>query len=1265
MKKIIQALLFFLTISQYINAQTVTFTIDLDGAQALGCCSVCGDDYWCYGPGGCGCCQAVNMVRTFVDPVPPGNVVTGVTVQYSYTGCGSPSMPTNINGTPVGTIAMTNDCGCGTCYTTAAPASSFPCGMPGYIYGGVNTITGAPATSLVCIDRVQVTLTYAPAAGLLSVAPTSATANPNPLCGGSTTLTVNGGSLGSGATWNWYTGSRGGTLVGTGASIVVSPAVTTTYFVRAQGPCNTTTCVSVTVNVNTPSTPAASINATVNPICGGSTTLSVVGGSLGTGANWQWYTGSCGGTPAGTGTSITVSPAVTTTYFVRAEGTCGNTTCAQLTVTVNTPSTPAASINATVNPICGGSTTLSVVGGSLGTGANWQWYSGTCGGTFEGSGNSITVSPLVTTTYFVRAEGACGNTLCTQITITVNNISTPATGINANPALVCNGAPSVLTVVGGTLGTGADWIWYENGCGSGVPIGNGNSITVTPTVTTTYFVRAEGTCGNTSCVSVTVTIGASPAAQFNNTTVCSGSATQFTDQSGAGVTTWQWDFGDGNTSNLQNPQHTYAAAGVYNVQLIVSDASGCTGNTTQTVVVNENPTAAFSVTPACPGSNIIINNTSAIGSGTINFNWMMTGASPASSTQTNPVVQYSGGGTYTIDLVVTSDQGCISTVSEVVNIPYMPVPNFSFTEECFGTANSFTDLSTVTNGTIVAWTWIWGDGNPVGNTQNPTHLYGAPGQYQVTLVPTTDAGCTGPTITLPVNVFTNPTASFTVQNICLGQNITVNNTSVNGVNYQWDFGDGNTSNLQNPTHTYNSANAYTISLIVSSGSGCSDTTTQTVTVNEVPQVNFSFTNECINNPITFTDLSTVVNGTINQWQWDFGDGNNSISQNPIHQYNNPNSYNVSLTVTSDQNCSSTLTQQVTAYPLPLVQFSANNVCLGAPTLFQNQSSVSSGNLTNYVWDFGDGNNSLQNSPQHTYANDGTYTVTLVVSTDNNCVDSVTQNVIVNPVPVINFTVDRTDGCSELCVNFTNNSTISSGIINQYIWNFSDGQTSTQVNPSLCFSNSGTNPLSISIGLTAISNAGCQSTISQNNLITVNPVPVAAFMATPQTTTTVNPEIHFTDMSVSTDQWYWDFGDNGASSMLQNPVHIYSQEGTYTVYLISSNVYGCQDTAYNMIVVNPEFILYVPNSFTPDGNGKNDIFYPVVSGYEENSFEFYIFNRWGEIIYESRDPLSAGWDGTHKDMRAKEDVYVWKIKVIEKGKYEVKVYTGHVTLLRGR
>lgn len=476
------------------------------------------------------------------------------------TGCASTTVTVNTLSTPAGSVnaTATTICSGGSTQLTLSGGSLGTGGVWRWYTGGCGTggsigtglsITVSPVTTTTYYVRAEGTCNSTTCASItvtvnqLSVAPTSISGISTICNGNSTTLSVTGGSLGTGANWQWYTASCGGASAGSGNSITVSPTSTTTYFVRAEGVCNTTLCASVTVTVNQLSTDPVSI-AGISTIClGQSTTLSVQGGSLGSGASWQWFTGSCGGVSAGSGNSITVIPTSNTTYFVRAQGTCNTTSCASLSVTVQDTSRPATGING-ITTICNGnSTTLSIAGGFLGAGANWQWYSSACGGTSVGSGTSVIVSPTVTTTYFARAEGTCNTTTCVQATVTVNQLSSAPTGISGN-LTICEGLSTTLSAVGGTLGTGAAYNWYSGSCG-GIALGTGNNLTVTPNATTDYYLRIEGTCNTTNCVFVTVTVNdtSEPASSVSGSpAICIGGNTNLAavgGQLGVGAG-WNW-----------------------------------------------------------------------------------------------------------------------------------------------------------------------------------------------------------------------------------------------------------------------------------------------------------------------------------------------------------------------------------------------------------------------------------------------------------------------------------------------------------------------------------------------------------------------------------------------------------------------------------------------------------------------------------------------------------------------------------------------------
>ena len=354
--------------------------------------------------------------------------------------------------------------------------------------------TSGTATVNAQVDNVPASETSPSRASITvnasSTAPTGAT-GPTTICSGSsTTLTVTGGSKASGATTEWFTGSCGGTPAGTGDAITVSPTTTTTYYVRYNGSCNTTDCATVTVTVNTLSTAPTGATGTTTICSGSSTTLTVDGGSKGTGAITQWFTGSCGGTSAGTGDAINVSPASTTTYYVRYAGTCNTTTCASVTVTVN--QRPTVNAPTVVQPTCAtptGTITVNATGSgtleySIDGGANWfatNVFSGLAPGNYYISVRPQS-APSCTSDYsgnpvvLVAATNCCTSTCSNNNptlyfgypgdqTSTVNVIAAGGTGpytvsITMNRPLNCN----VITSSGDELWTAASGTSVNDVC---------------------------------------------------------------------------------------------------------------------------------------------------------------------------------------------------------------------------------------------------------------------------------------------------------------------------------------------------------------------------------------------------------------------------------------------------------------------------------------------------------------------------------------------------------------------------------------------------------------------------------------------------------------------------------------------------------------------------------------------------------------------------------------------------------------------------------
>ena len=401
--------------------------------------------------------------------------------------------------------------------------------------------------------------------------------------------------------------------------------------------------------------------------------------------------------------------------------------------------------------------------------------------------------------------------------------------------------------------------------------------------------------------------------------------------------------------------------------------------------------------------------------------------------------------------------------------------------------------------------------------------------------------------------------------------LTVNFTDLSSgksTKWQWNFGDGGTSTQKNPSHTYQNAGYYTVTLTVSNPYD-SDTETKTnyiyVTESCVsPVANFTGTPRegCASLTVNFTDQST---NNPTSWSWSFGDGGTSTQRNPSHTYTNPGAYTVSLTVTNS--CGSdteTKTNYITVLPEPIADFVGTPTKGDAPLTVQFTDN-STGNPTSWSWGFGDGGTSTQRNPSHPYTNPGKYTVSLTVTNDcGSDTETKTDYIEVTEAgqsPVADFEGNPTQGCAPLTVQFTDQST---GEPTSWSWTFGDGGTSTAQNPSHTYNNPG----KYTVSLTASNQFG-SDTEEKADYITVLPKPTADFVAEP-TSGFVLLTVQFTEQSTDNPtSWQWDFGDEGSSTE-QHPSHTYTSSGTYTVSLTATNDCGSDtETKPNYIEVKPK------------------------------------------------------------------------------------------------
>ena len=392
-------------------------------------------------------------------------------------------------------------------------------------------------------------------------------------------------------------------------------------------------------------------------------------------------------------------------------------------------------------------------------------------------------------------------------------------------------------------------------------------------------------------------------------------------------------------------------------------------------------------------------------------------------------------------------------------------------------------------------------------------------------------------------------------------------TSDSIVFWYWDFGDGNNSSLQNPTHIFDDPGVYTVSLTITTYNNmtCTKTITDYITVYEVPVIEFSATPTTGIGPLTvqFTDQSTPGTGTIDEWSWDFGDGNSSTLQHPMHIFEAQGTYTVSLTVTNSYDCMDTKTKEDyinVLSPLLDANFIADKTS-GCVPLTVEFTDLSTGSPTSWEWDFqNDGIvDSYIRNPEWVNTEAGTFTVSLKVTDINASTDTETKEnyMVVYEEPTANFTSTPTAGCDPLTVHFSDQSIAGAGANVSWFWDFGDGHSSHLKNPTHTYEN----PDTYTIKLTVTNEHGCTDVKTRWNYITVYSPPEAEFSANP-TTGIASLTVQFSDQSTpgtgAIDEWSWDFGD-GNSSTIQNPAHIYETPGTFTVSLIVTTSNDCTDT----------------------------------------------------------------------------------------------------------
>jgi PKD repeat protein len=549
---------------------------------------------------------------------------------------------------------------------------------------------------------------------------------------------------------------------------------------------------------------------------------------------------------------------------------------------------------------------------------------------------------------------------------------------------------------------------------------------------------------------------------------------------------------------------------------------------------------AFAYSPRYPVVGQTVRFTDASVGDPTSWNWDF--GDGTVSTERNPIHVYTASGFRHVTLVAADSTSSKRSSRTLTVVAAQGDAAFVYSPATPGVGQPV-QFSDTTPGNPSSWSWNFGDGT-TSSGKNPIHTFAKAGGYAVSLMATTSSGPrqTSKTITVASMSVLSSSFFYTPAAPVAGQSIQFMDTSDgNPTSWNWNFGDGTTSTLQNPSHAYATAGAKTVGLTVTNASG-TNSSIQTVTVGVALDAAFTYSPgyPAVDQTIQFTDGST---GSPTSWSWSFGDGTTSTLRNPSHAYATAGAKTVTLTVANSSGSNSvTRTVPVASALTASFTYSPASPVVNQSIQF---ADASAGSPASWRWNFGDGSTSTARYPRHAYATAGAKTVTLTV-TNGSGSDSVSRTVTVGAVLAASFTFSPSFPAVNQSVQFTDAST---GSPTAWSWNFGDGATSASRNPTHAFAAAGSYTVTL-----MSSNASTTSSATRTVTVAAGSGVVAAFMVSPAAPVE-GQTVQFSDASTgSPTAWAWDFND-GATSGSQNPAHAFAAAGSYSVTLVASNANG--------------------------------------------------------------------------------------------------------------
>ena len=641
--------------------------------------------------------------------------------------------------------------------------------------------------------------------------------------------------------------------------------------------------------------------------------------------------------------------------------------------------------------------------------------------------------------------------------------------------------------------------------------------------------------------------------------VCEGDSILFSDSTNNAVF-YYWDLGSGIVDSNSVVSKVYLDSGNYVVELSVTDNNGCIGSNSILIAVESSPIVDIlpSDSVICSGEEVAWTNNSI---NALHHSWNISGV--GGSVASEPTNTYPIPGSYDVEYRATSINGCKTFANKIILVNGSQ-SDFTFNENmgCAPLDVQFIDNSI----DAASWYWNFGDGD-TSVLPNPSHVFNGDSAYTVSLITSGSLGCLDTLIMDSLIQITSDTLSIAIADTvsgCLPFPVDLSNNIIGSNSWFWDFGDGTTSSLAHPTHTYLTPGVYTVTLTTQTANGCYLVVDNYATFKFEDFVSGFSAVEVSCDGLIVEFIDTTSNSV--SWAWDFGDGSFSNSQNPIHMFSDSGSQDIQLTVISSSGCmssvlinnfinftnctmnGSSIPPELIGTPVPgggitTVPDSNYTMYSCSPMAVYYYSPFT--NATSWYWDFGDGTTSTTENNYHIYTTPGTYDVNLIVQTSSgpDTMELIDYVVIQGPVASFTSTIDYS--CTSNSILFSDNS------INaiDWFWDFGDGSTSTSSSQSHTYLNS---DIIIPVSLEVTDTNGCRSSYSSMiSLMSFNPIFVF------EDTICLGESIDFMPADTSSYVYSWDFGD-GFTSTDQLPSHIYQSPGTYQVSVQATHILGCTD-----------------------------------------------------------------------------------------------------------